>query len=75
MVKQLGGPTRFMTVLSADLKWNELVSTINKLHKVNISEKDTKNLTYHDRCGLLNSNQALCYSCRTSSSPHMRCFM
>ena len=32
MVKQLGVPAFFMTLSSADLKWNELVSIINKLH-------------------------------------------
>ena len=36
MVKQLGVPTFFMTLSSADLKWNELVSIINKLHKLRI---------------------------------------
>ena len=36
MVKQLGAPTFFMTLSSADLKWNELVSIINKLHKLRI---------------------------------------
>ena len=56
MVKQLGVPTFFMTLTSADLKWNELVYITNKLHKLNMSEEDTENLTYHDRCRLLNSN-------------------
>ena len=59
MVKQLGAPTFFMTLSSADLKWNELVSIINKLHNLDMSEKDIGNLTYHDRCCLLNSNPVL----------------
>ena len=59
MVKQLGVPTFFMTLSSADLKWNELVSIINKLHKLNMSEEDIENLTYHERCRLLNSNPVL----------------
>ena len=59
MVKQLGVPTFFMTVSSAVLKWNELVSIINKLHKLNMSEEDIENLSYHDRCHLLNSNPVL----------------
>ena len=36
MVKQLGAPTFFMTLSSADLKWNELVSIINKLHNLDM---------------------------------------
>ena len=59
MVKQLGVPTFFMTLPSTDLKWNELVSIVNKLHKLNMSEEDIENLTYHDRCHLLNSNPVL----------------
>ena len=59
MVKQLGVPTFFMTLSSADLKWNELVSIINKLHKLDMSEEDIENSTYHDRCHLLNSNPIL----------------
>ena len=50
MVKELGVPTFFMRLPSADLKWNELVSIINKLHKLDMSEEDIENLTYNDRC-------------------------
>ena len=49
IVKQLGVPTFFMTLSSADMKWNELVSIINKLHMLDLS----------DRCCLLNSNPVL----------------
>ena len=59
MVKQLGVVTFFMTPSSADLKWNELVYVINKLHKLDKSEEDIGNLTYHDRFRLLNSNLVL----------------
>ena len=48
-----------MTLSSADLKWNELVYIINKLHKLDMPEEDIRNLTYHDRCRLLNSNPVL----------------
>ena len=44
MVKQLVVPTFFMTLSSADLKWNELVSIINNLHKLNLSEENIKNM-------------------------------
>ena len=36
MLKLSGVPTFFMTFLSADLKWNELFSVINKLHKLDL---------------------------------------
>ena len=59
MVKQLGVPTFFMTLSSSDLKWNELVLIINKLHKLDFSEENIKNLSYQDRCHLLNSDTVL----------------
>ena len=46
MVKQLGVLTFFMTLSSADLKWNELVLIINKLYKLDLSEENIKNLSY-----------------------------
>ena len=45
-----------MTLSSPDLKWNEIVSIVNKMHKLNMSQEEIENLTYHDRCCLLNSN-------------------
>ena len=48
-----------MTLSSADLKWNELVSIVNKLHKLDLSEDNIKNLSYQERCRLLNSNPVL----------------
>ena len=59
MVKQLGVPTFFMTLSSVDLKWNELVLIITKLHKLDLSEENIKNLSKQDRCRLLNSNPVL----------------
>ena len=43
MVKQLGVPTIFLTLSSADLKWDEVVFIINKLHKLDHSEEDIEN--------------------------------
>ena len=48
-----------MTLSSADLNWNKLVSITNKLHKLDMPEEDIGNLTYHDRCRLLNDNPVL----------------
>ena len=56
MVKQLGLPTFFITLSCADLRWNELVLIISKLNGETLSEEDIKNLSYYDRCKILNNN-------------------
>ena len=50
MVKQLGWATFFMTLPSADLRWNELVSIIAKLNNLKWSEEDIEEIPYHDSC-------------------------
>ena len=59
MVKQLGLPTFFLTLSCADLRWNELVKIIAKLNRMDLSEEHIENLSYHERCELLNSNPVL----------------
>ena len=59
MVRQLGCPTFFMTLSSADLRWNELVSIISDISKLQLSEEDIAKKSYQDRCNLLNSNPVL----------------
>ena len=49
----------FLRLLSADLKFNDLISIINKLNKKGLSEEDIRNLAYHQRCQLLSSNPVL----------------
>ena len=46
-------PTFFLTLSSADLRWNELVEIIQKLKK---ADCNISNLSYHDRCSISNSN-------------------
>ena len=48
-----------MALSYADLKWNEMASKINKLHKLDLSEEDIENLNYYNRCHLLNRNPVL----------------
>ena len=48
-----------MALSYADLKWNEMASKINKLHKLDLSEEDIENLNYYNRCRLLNRNPVL----------------
>ena len=45
MVKQLGIPTFFFTLSSADLRWNELIYIISNLSEINISEDEINKLT------------------------------
>ena len=59
MVKQLGIPTLFLTLLYTDLRWNELISIISKLNSLNISDEDICNMTYNEKCGILNKNPVL----------------
>ena len=58
MVKQLGTPTFFLTLSCADLRWNELISIIFKLNiRVDISDEEVDEMSYHERCDILNKNQ------------------
>ena len=59
MVKQLDLPTFFMTLSCADLRWNELVEIITKLGDKYISDEDIENLSYFERCAILNMNPVL----------------
>ena len=56
MVKQLGIPTYFLTLPCADRRWEELPYIINKLSNLGLSEEELKNLSYQERCNLLNNN-------------------
>ena len=59
MVKQLGIPTYFLTLSCADLRWEKLPCTINRLNNVELSEEELKNLIYQKRCNLLNNKPVL----------------
>ena len=59
IMKHLDVPNVFITLSSADLKRNKIVSIINKLHKLDLLEENIDNLSYRDRCHLLYSNPVL----------------
>ena len=59
MVKQFGCPTLFLTLSSADLRWNELVEVISNLNSLGLNHKDTEVLNYFERCNVFNSNTVL----------------
>ena len=54
MVKQLGISTYFLTLPCAELGWEELPYIINKLNNLGLSDGELKNLSYQERCNLLN---------------------
>ena len=56
MVRTFGLPTYFLTLSCADLRWNELVFTILKQQGKTMSEEEIENLSYSERCGILNEN-------------------
>ena len=56
MVRTFGLPTYFLTLSCADLRWNELVYVIGKQQGRNLSEEEINNLTYKERCEILNAN-------------------
>ena len=59
MVKQLGIPTYFLTLSCSDLRWEQLPNFINKLNNLGLSGKELKNLSYQEKCNLLNTNLVL----------------
>ena len=59
MVRQLGLPTFFLTLSCADLRWDELVEIICRLENRDLSDEEIANMSYLDRCDILNKNPVL----------------
>ena len=59
MVRQLGVSSFFLTLSCVDLRWDELVSIISKLNFSDLNPADVSNLSYYNRCDILNSNPVL----------------
>lgn len=59
MVKQLGVPTCFTTLASAEMRWNELIFIISKLNKQDFSDEGIQKLSNNNRCMLMNSISVL----------------
>ena len=55
MIKQLGPPTWWMTFSCADLRWNEIYRILSKLKGQEISDAEIENMTYDEKCKMLNS--------------------
>ena len=56
MIKQLGQPTWWMTFSCADLRWNEIYKILSKLEGREMSDAEIANMTYNEKCRMLNSN-------------------
>ena len=59
MAKQVGLTTFFMTLSSADLQWDELISIIRKLKGEKLTSERISSIDYFERCSYLNFNAAL----------------
>ena len=60
MVKQLGIPTWFMTLSSADLRWPELFQIISRIQGKDITDEEVDALCYADeKCEMLNLNPVI----------------
>ena len=57
MIKQLGpSSSRWMTLSCADLKWTEIYVILSKLGGKERLDDDIEEMTYDDKCKMLNSN-------------------
>ena len=59
MAKQVGLPTFFMTLSSADLQWHELISITKKLKGEKLTSERISSMDHFERCSYLNFNPAL----------------
>ena len=59
IVKQLGIPTWFLTLSCADLRWPELFQIIAKTRGHNMTDEEVEDLSYHERCSMLNFNPVI----------------
>ena len=59
MVKQLGVLTFFFTLLCENLRWDELTGIIKKLNKADKVNVDMSDLSYHEKCSILNNNPVI----------------
>ena len=59
MVHQLGLPTIFFLLSTADTKWTNLLISLGKLlHNVTYTESDIESMTWAEKCTLISSHLA-----------------
>ena len=59
MVRQFETPTFFLTLSCADLGWNDPISIIFKLNRVDILDEEVDEMSYHERFDTLNKDPVL----------------
>ena len=59
MVTQLELPTFFMTLICADLQWDELISIIASLRGEILTQEEIDHVDFFTRCAYLNQNPVL----------------
>ena len=59
IVRQTGIPKYFLLLSCADPRWEERPYFIKKLNNLGFSDEKLKNLSYLERCNLLNNNPIL----------------
>ena len=61
MIRQLGPASLFCSFSSAETKWNHLLRILgNLIDRKNYSEEELNNLTWDDRCRLIQSDPVTC---------------
>ena len=53
LVKLLGTLTFLLTLSCADLRWNELISITFQLNRVDVSDEEVDEMSYHESCDTL----------------------
>ncbi len=62
MIRQLGIPTLFFTLSAAETRWPELLVILMKtVRNKNITEAETSELDYKDKCELISKDPVTCY--------------
>ena len=59
MVTQIGLPTFFMTLICADLQWDELISIRASLRGEMLTQEEIDHVDFFTRCAYLNQNPVL----------------
>jgi hypothetical protein len=56
MIRQLGTPTRFLTLSAADMKWRDMIQVIARQYVVKCSDEEVANLSFEQKSNWLRRN-------------------
>ncbi|XP_060561861.1 uncharacterized protein LOC132721554 [Ruditapes philippinarum] len=60
MIRQLGLPTWFMSLSSADTRWIDLLKVLSKLNNIEYSEEQISNMTWENKIKLIQKDPVTC---------------